>query len=103
LASISVSTYPLISNDPPVRLGEPIAGVLSFAFLSYFTFIFLDCSFCQIHHNFTVLGMADGCNWGSKPFNAANDALTAIKEGITEKKVSKWKTTQVCLYHFQKL
>jgi hypothetical protein len=56
----SISTYPLkIGSNPPVREGDPI------------------CDQFRLTHfeSRTLLALADGCNWGEEPKEAAAKAV----------------------------
>jgi hypothetical protein len=62
-----ISTYPTLPNKK--RDGDPIADKL----------------FCGITTNRVVVAMADGCNWGSRPEQAAIKATTAVKNYLQDR------------------
>eukprot|EP01133_Synstelium_polycarpum_P007850 gene7850-9212_t len=61
LSTRSVSTYPKLPGGEE-KDGDPIADKL----------------FVQVHKNRAILAIADGCNWGKRPANAAKDAIAAF-------------------------
>lgn len=69
VSSKSVSTYPILPGRNDVRDGDPIADRL----------------FCSIAKNRTIVAVADGCNWGVRPQQAAISATLAFKEYLGEK------------------
>eukprot|EP00026_Physarum_polycephalum_P005905 Phypoly_transcript_05944.p1 GENE.Phypoly_transcript_05944~~Phypoly_transcript_05944.p1 ORF type:complete len:576 (+),score=97.47 Phypoly_transcript_05944:116-1843(+) len=70
VAACSVSTYPHVPEIAGTgRQGDPICD-----------------RFCvQIHKNSSVVALADGCNWGRLPYEAANRATTAFVEYLEER------------------
>ncbi|KYR02720.1 protein phosphatase 2C-related protein [Tieghemostelium lacteum] len=67
LSTRSVSTYPILPCGE--KDGDPIADKL----------------FVQVHRNRAVLAIADGCNWGKRPANAARDAITAFSNYFNQR------------------
>ncbi|EGC38022.1 hypothetical protein DICPUDRAFT_97029 [Dictyostelium purpureum] len=63
---ISTSTYPFLPGTTQ-RAGDPIA----------------DRYTCAVYNNRLIACLADGCNWGEKPKEAAQNASTAFIEYVT--------------------
>ncbi|KAF2072885.1 hypothetical protein CYY_005809 [Polysphondylium violaceum] len=68
LYAVSTSTYPFIPGTM-VRAGDPIA----------------DRYTCCVYNNRLITCLADGCNWGQKPKEAAQKASTAFIEYVVSK------------------
>ncbi|KAM9964979.1 hypothetical protein ACTFIW_004776 [Dictyostelium discoideum] len=68
LYCISTSTYPFLPNTTE-RAGDPIA----------------DRYTCAVYNNRLITCLADGCNWGQKPKEAAQNASTAFIDYVISK------------------
>lgn len=68
-----ISTYPMVpkkgNKSVKVRDGEPNA----------------DHFFVHMTRDVTILGIADGCNWGARPSTAAKNALEGAKKYLLSK------------------
>eukprot|EP01113_Clastostelium_recurvatum_P019328 TRINITY_DN2278_c1_g1_i3.p1 TRINITY_DN2278_c1_g1~~TRINITY_DN2278_c1_g1_i3.p1 ORF type:complete len:426 (-),score=78.94 TRINITY_DN2278_c1_g1_i3:30-1307(-) len=60
MSSRSTSTYPIMPDG--VRDGDPNA----------------DRHYMLVHGTRTLIAVADGCNWGMRPYNAAKAAISAL-------------------------
>jgi hypothetical protein len=68
LSSLSVSTYPML-QDTNKREGDPIADKVA----------------CSITKNRVVVAVADGCNWGTRPEQAAVKASLSVRDYLASK------------------
>jgi hypothetical protein len=72
LAACSLSTYPHVNGTGPERQGDPVCD-----------------RFCvHLHKNGAIVALADGCNWGRLPFEAANRATTGFIQYLEERSTS---------------
>jgi serine/threonine protein phosphatase PrpC len=63
----SLSTYPLLPTGQ--RDGDPNA----------------DCAWVRLYANRAFVALADGCNWGHRPRDAARSAVAALRDYLTRR------------------